>query len=60
MTVDMEQLREDLKSECLEAFFGGGFGAALIECEDIEKASPEELIQIAQRFSMNFLNYEIS
>ena len=47
MTIDIEKLREDLKQECYGAFFVGGFGGALMESFDLDRASPEELVDIA-------------
>lgn len=35
MKIDIEKLREDLKNDSLGAFFGGGFGGALIEASDL-------------------------
>ena len=46
MEIDIESLRNDLKNDSLGAFYGGGFGGALIESFQIEKATPEELIKI--------------
>ena len=37
MTIDIESLREDLKNNCLGAFYGAGFGGALIELFTIDK-----------------------
>ena len=49
MKIDIEKLRQDMKEDCYGAYFGGGFGGALVEAFDVEKASPEELIKMAQR-----------
>lgn len=59
MTIDIDALREDMKNECYGAFFGGGFGGALIESLDIEDASPEELVQMAQRQGINLNKYRV-
>lgn len=58
MTIDIDRLREDLKEECYGAYFGGGFGGALIESLDIERASPEELIKIAQEKGLDLSRYQ--
>jgi len=58
MTIDVEKLREDLKQECYGAFFGGGFGGALMESFDIDRASAEELISIARRKGIDLSDYE--
>lgn len=57
--IDVDALREDMKNECLGAFFGGGFGGALIESFDIDKASPEELVELAQRQGIDLHRYQV-
>lgn len=57
-TIDIEKLREALRQEALGAAFGGGFGGALIDVADIETASPEELIRIAERYGLDLGDYE--
>ena len=59
ITIDVDKLRDDMKSECMGAFFGGGFGAALIEAGDIECATPRELVDMAQRQGVNLRNYQV-
>lgn len=57
--IDIERLRRDLLNDDYGAFFGGGFGGALMESMDIRKASPEELIRIAQRKGVDISRYEV-
>lgn len=57
VTIDIERLREDLRSEDLGAFFGGGFGGALMEAFDLDNATPEELVQIAQDKGVDLRRY---
>lgn len=57
MTIDIDKLREDLKQESYGAFFGGGFGGALFESFDIDKASPQELVRIAQDKGIDLAKY---
>lgn len=59
MTIDIDKLREDLKKECMGAFFGGGFGGAFMEASDITYASAEELIEMALRYGMDLSKYEV-
>ena len=59
MIIDVDELREDMKQDCYGAFFGGGFGGALMEASDIESASPEELVRIAQRKGIDLSRYGI-
>jgi len=57
MTLDIEALRDDLKQECYGAFFGGNFGGALMETYDLERASPEEIVEIAENKGVDFRKY---
>ena len=57
--IDIEQLRADLKQEALDAFFGGGFGGALIEASDIDRASDQELMDMAERRGINLRDYQM-
>ncbi len=47
ITIDIDSLRKDLLEDCYGAYFGAGFGAALVESSDVEKISPQELIDFA-------------
>lgn len=58
MKIDIERLREDIKQDCYGAYFGGGFGGALMESFDVEKASPEEVIEIAKNKNMDLWKYQ--
>ena len=44
ITIDVDRLRDYMRDECLGAYFGGGFGAALIESFDVDRATPEKLV----------------
>ena len=57
--IDIERLREDLKQECFGAYFVGGFGGALMENLSLEKASPEELLEIAQKRGIDIYRYRL-
>ncbi len=57
MDIDIEKLRKDMKQDCYGAFFAGGFGGALMESFDVEKASPKELVEMAERKRMDLLKY---
>ena len=57
MDIDFDRLREDLAEDSYGAFFGGGFGGALIEAGDIESASEDELIRIARRKGVDLEDY---
>ncbi len=59
ITIDVDALREDLKNDSYGAFFGGGFGGALFEAIDIEKASDMEVVEIAREKNIDLRNYQI-
>jgi len=59
ITIDVDELRDDLRNECLGAFFGGGFGVALVESFDVDRATPEELVEMAQRQGINLRRYQV-
>ena len=59
VTIDIDRLRENLRNDDLGAYFGGGFGGALMEVIDIDSATPEELIQIAQDRGVDLRKYVI-
>lgn len=57
VTIDAEALRRDLLAESRAAFFGGGFGGALYESFEIERATPQELADIATRWGLDVRQY---
>ena len=59
ITIDVDELRDDLRNECLGAFFGGGFGGALVESFDVDRATPEELVDMAQRQGIDLRRYQV-
>lgn len=59
MLIDIDELREDMKQDCYGAFFGGGFGGALMESFDVENASPEKLVAMARRQGIDLSKYEV-
>ena len=59
MMIDVDKLREDMLNECYGATFGGGFGGALVEAMDVENASPEKLVELAQQQGIDLRRYEV-
>ena len=59
ITIDVERLRKDMHNDCMGAYFSGGFGGALTESFDVDKASPEMLVDMAQGKGINLRKYEI-
>ena len=59
ITIDVDRLRDDMRDECLGAYFGGGFGAALIESFDVDRATPEKLGEMAQNQGIDLRKYQV-
>jgi hypothetical protein len=59
ITIDVEKLRKDMREDSLGAFFGGGFGGAMVEAGDINRVSDEKLVEMAQRKGINLRNYQV-
>ena len=59
MIIDVDALREDLTNDNYGAFFGGGFGGALMEAADIRRASDEEVVRIAVEKGVDLSKYEV-
>ena len=59
MIIDVDKLRDDMLQEDLGAFFGGGFGGALVEAVDVERASDEELVEMALKQGIDLRRYEV-
>ena len=59
ITIDVDRLRDDIRDECLGAYFGGGFGAALIESFDVDRATPEKLVEMAQNQGIDLRKYQV-
>ena len=57
MKIDIDKLRKKLKQECYGAAFIGGYGGALAQSHDVDKASPEELVNMAVRKGIDLSAY---
>lgn len=57
ITIDPEELRQDMLADSRAAFYGGGFGGALYESFEIERATPQELVEMAQRKGIDLTRY---
>ena len=57
ITIDPEELRQDMLNDSRAAFYGGGFGGAMYESFEIERATPQELVEIAQRKGIDVTRY---
>lgn len=56
-SIDIKRLRDDMEEESLGAFFGGGFGGALVEALDIQDLSDDELIEMVRRQGLDIEEY---
>ena len=59
ITIDIDRLRDNMRDECLGAYYGGGFGGALNESFDIDCATPDKLVEMAQQQGINLRKYEV-
>ena len=57
MDMDFDRRRSDLADDSYGAFYGGGFGGALMGAVDIESASEDELIQLAEDKGLDLEDY---
>ena len=58
--IDYDKLKNELTQDALGAFYGGGFGGALIESFDIDNADEDELIDIALQKGIDLDRYKKS
>ncbi len=59
MAIDIDALRKAVKEECYAACFGGGIGPALLESFDADRATPQQLIEMARRWGIDLRQFEI-
>ncbi len=59
MNIDIDKLRKDMLDNCYALFFASDIVAALAETPDIEQASDEELVEMAQKQGIDLRKYEI-
>jgi hypothetical protein len=61
MYLDAERLRKDIKNDLYGAYFSAGFGAAMVTASEVDQASAQKLIKIAERLGIDlnkYLSYE--
>lgn len=59
ITIDIDRLRDDIREEFLGAYFGGGYGAALMESFDVDDATLEELVEVAKSLGIDLRRYQV-
>ena len=57
VTIDIEKLRQDMLRDSQAAFYGGGFGGAMYESFEIERATPQQLVDLAERKGIDLTRY---
>ena len=57
--IDYDALREDLRDECLAAYYGGGIGPAIMDALSVEDMSPEELVRAARLWGIDVDRFTI-
>lgn len=56
--IDVDRLRDDLISDCEAAYFVGGFGGAIIDMDEVENATDEEVVKLAIQNRIDINNYK--
>lgn len=59
MVIDVDRLRRDMLDNCYALYFAADIVAALAESPEIEKASDEELIEMALQQGIDLSKYEV-
>ena len=54
---DTDELRKNMEDDAMGAAFGGGFGGAFFDAMNIERASDDELIQMAEERGIDLDRY---
>ena len=57
--IDYDALREELRDECLAAYYGGGIGPAMMDALSVDDMSPEELVRMARMWGINIDRFKI-
>ena len=57
--IDYDALREELRDECLAAYYGGGIGPAMMDALSVDDMSPEELVRAARLWGIDIRRFEI-
>lgn len=55
--IDIDRLRKDLENYYMSGFVVTGFGAAFMEATDVNNASDDEIIEIAQKAGFDLRKY---
>lgn len=59
ITIDIDALKRDMQSNLYGAYFGGGFGGAMISAFDLERATPEQLVESALKQGIDLRKYRV-
>lgn len=58
MTINFDKLSKDLENDSYGAYFGGGYGGALMDAFDVKHASNDDLLKMAKRKGFDVGKYE--
>lgn len=58
MSINFDKLSRDLEDDSYAAYFGGGYGGALMDAFDVKQASDEELLEMARSRGFDLGKYE--
>ena len=59
MTIDIDELKRDLISNMYGAYFGGEFGGAMVSVSDLERTTPEQIVEIAINQGIDLKKYQV-
>lgn len=59
ITIDINALKREMQSDLYGAYFCGGFGGAMISALDLERATPEQLVEIAIKQGVDIHKYQV-
>ena len=59
ITIDVDALKRDMQSELYGAYFCGGFGGAMVSAFDLERATPEQLVEMAIKQGIDVHKYQV-
>ena len=59
MIIDIDKLRQYMLDNCYAAFLVADLGGALVESVEIEKATDDELIEMAERQGIDLSRFEV-
>lgn len=59
ITIDIDALKREMQSNLYGAYFGVGFGGVVVSAFDLERATPEKLVEVAIEQGIDILKYQV-